>query len=608
MDTPLQERSSSFLQQALTAGIQHPFQTLFAVAFVICVVTRIISGLQYRSTVLKQAADGGSNGPRTVPILPYWIPWLGHAVSFVAGGTDFLTRAARSLGPNASIYALKMANTKHNVVTVPSIARQILIDRTSPITMNDFILHTMKNFWDDRGAIKAIEPDHLWGNIHGVLSSMLRESFVTSAISGTVDMVAERTWNLVSGAQSPVDQSIWERHGGVEVLSRGDGDGPLIAEASLFPLLRYFVGDIATTVLFGKDFMANYPNIMPDLWEMDSQFNLFMAGAPSWFPGMSGPSQARERIIQAVQEHHEALFKYLDGQDPGSRWNDMSDVSSVIVDRAKAFREGGAVPRGYATGNAAILWAMNINANPVIFWMTWYIFSTPSLLEEIRAEVAPYVRFHAPPPNGLPIQEPPKLDIDITALWTKCPLLKGAFFETMRLEAASMSYKMVEDDFVVYENDEDARLLGKPAPQSWLLRKGEYICLPHGVHQSDDKYFRDPARFDPRRFWAKDSLQVEHGGGGGGGGEKDPEKPADDGVVRVEYGTMKVWGGGKQMCKGKTFAEREVVLFAAAIVMQWDLVPLSDGGRWVHPGRKIGAGAVNPKKDVRVRLIRREGW
>ncbi|KIW29392.1 uncharacterized protein PV07_05210 [Cladophialophora immunda] len=606
MDISQQERSSSFLQHTLTESIQHPIQTVFAILFVVCVVTRIVSGLQFRSTVLKQAADRGPHGPRTVPVLPYWIPWIGHAFSFVAGGTDFLTRAARSLGPNASIYALKMANSKHNVVTVPSIAKQILIDRTSPITMNDFIYHTMKNFWDDRGAIKAIDPDHLWGNIHGVLSGMLRESFVTSAISGTVDMVAERTWNLVSGAQSPVDQSIWERQGGVEVISRGDGDNALVAEASLFPLLRYFVGDIATTVLFGRNFMENYPNIMPDLWEMDSQFNLFMAGAPSWLPGMGGPAQARERIIQAVQEHHEALFKYLDGQDPGSRWDDMSDVSSVIVDRAKAFRAGGSAPRGYATGNAAILWAMNINANPVIFWMTWYIFSTPSLLQEIRAEIAPHVRLREPAPSGLPIKEAPRLDIDMAALWGKCPLLKGAFFETMRLEAASMSYKMVEDDFVVSESAEDARLLRKPAPQSWLLRKGEYICLPHGVHQSDDKYFRDPGRFDPRRFWAKESQQAEkdesgqlNGDGGGVNGNAD---------VRVEYGTMKVWGGGKQMCKGKTFAEREVVLFAAALVMQWDMVPVSDGGRWLHPGRKIGAGAVNPKKDVRVRLIRREGW
>jgi cytochrome P450 len=157
-----------------------------------------------------------------------------------------------------------------------------------------------------------------------------------------------------------------------------------------------------------------------------------------------------------------------------------------------------------------------------------------------------------------------------------------------------MSYKVVEEDFVVTESEEDARMLGKKQAQSFLLHKGEFICIPHGVHQSDEKYFRDPQRFDARRFWAKDN-------------DEKGEAAEDQADVRVEYGTMKVWGGGKQMCKGKTFAEREVVLFAAAILMQWDISPVSDGGKWVHPGRKAGAGVVVPVREVRVKMSRREG-
>lgn len=620
-----QQRHISLLQQAITATIHNPIQSVIITLFVVAVITRVITGLQYRSVVLKQQR-GGTSGPRAVPILPYWIPWIGHALNFAAGGSDFLSAASRSLGSNGSIYALWMANSKHNVVTVPSMAKQILVDRTSPITMEDFIYYIMKTFWGDRGAIKAIEPGALWGKIHAVLTGMLRESFVSVAIKATVDMVQVRTWNLVSGAASPVDQAIWERQANVEIISKGQqGDGkPLVVEANMFPLFRYFVGDIASRVLFGKDFMDNNPNVMPDLWEMDSEFNLFMAGAPSWFPGMSGPVRARERLVKAIEEHHEALFKYLDGEDPGPRWGDMSDVSSVIVDRAKEFRAAGSSPRGWATGNGAILWAMNINANQIIFWLCWYVFSDPALLQEIRAEVAPYVRFHEAPEDGLPIKAQPTLDIDMAALWNKCPLLKGAFFETMRLEAASMSYKRVEEDFVVHEDERDARMLGKKEPQSWLLKKGELICIPHGVHQSDEKYFRDPERFDARRFWAKESLgsstekekekdkgengHAVNGGGGDGGADEENSNNNNNSDVRVEYKTMKVWGGGKQMCKGKTFAEREVVLFAAAVLMQWDCVPVSDGAKWRHPGRKMTAGAVNPIRDVRVRLIRREGW
>ncbi|KIX09716.1 uncharacterized protein Z518_00797 [Rhinocladiella mackenziei CBS 650.93] len=583
-----EQRWNSLLWQSIDIVMRHPYLLPFSILGLICIVTRIVSTLRFRSTISK--LPPASQGPRTVPVLPYWIPWLGHALNFAAGGSDYLGRSARSLGPNSSIFALTMANSKHNVIVAPSLSRQVLLDRHSPVNMEQFIYHSMKHFWDDRGAIKDIEPSGLWG-VHAILYGMLRESFVNTAIRGTIERVEERTWNLISGAESPVDQAIWEREGHVEMISNGEGDRPLVGEASLHPLIRHFVGDIASTVLFGRNFMENNPNIMIDLWEMDSRFNMFMVGLPNWFPGMGGPVRARERIVAAITEHHEALFKYLDGKDPGSRWSDMSDVSSVIVDRAVEFKKVGSVPRGWAIGNGAVLWAMNINANPVIFWMIWYIFSDTSLLQEIRQEIAPYVKYRPAPDTGLPIKEAPKLEADLSGLWTRCPLLKGAFFETMRLEAASMSYKTVEEDFVVTESDEDAAMLGKQYPQSFLLRKGEYVCIPHGVHQSDEKYFRDPGRFDPRRFWAKD--------------EKEKTEGAD---VRVEYGTMKVWGGGKQMCKGKTFAEREVVLFAAAIIMQWDIVPVSDDGKWVHPGRKVGAGASNPKKDVRVRLMRREGW
>jgi len=121
--------------------------------------------------------------------------------------------------------------------------------------------------------------------------------------------------------------------------------------------------------------------------------------------------------------------------------------------------------------------------------------------------------------------------------------------------------------------------------------------VPHGVHQSDEKYFPDPMRFDARRFW----IQEE-------GDEKRAGSQDDPGAARVDYGSMRVWGGGKNMCKGKTFAEREVILFAAAIIMQWDMEPVENAGKWVHPGRKMGAGAVNPVKPVRVRMKRREAW
>lgn len=253
---------------------------------------------------------------------------------------------------------------------------------------------------------------------------------------------------------------------------------------------------------------------------------------------------------------------------------------------------------------------MNVNANQVIFWLVWYIYATPSLLSEIRREVSPYVKFVPPPSNGLPISEAPRLSIDIDALWHKCPLLKSAFFETMRIEAAAVSYKKIEADFVVTESEEDARLLGKAHADSYVLGKDEYICIPHNVHQNDGRYWRDPGRFEPRRFWNLGDQDANVANGHTGSSDVKPVDMDDESYanIKVDYGTMKVWGGGKQSCKGKTFAEREVVLFAAAIVSQWDMMPTDNGGKWVHPGRIVSAGTGSPKKEVKVRISRREGW
>jgi len=356
MALPQEQRETSLLKPLISAATDHPIIAAIASFAIVCIITRVFTDLRYRATVARNRSS--PNNVRPVPPISYWIPWLGHAVPFALGATGYLEALARKLGPEASAFGILLGGTKTNIITSPSLARQILFDRNAPVNMEAFIFRIMRTVWGDQGTIKAIDPALLWGEIHAVLYTMLRESFVSHAIKGTVKLLEDRTWNLISGSRSWVDQSVWERAGKVDIISGSDSSGskPFIAEANLHLLLRDFVGDIATNVLFGHNFLENNPTILADLWEMDSKFNLFLSGAPSWWPGMAGPYRARERIVGAVEEHHIALLKYLDGEDPGAQYSDFSDVSNVIVDRLKAFRKAGAPPRGFGTGNAAILW------------------------------------------------------------------------------------------------------------------------------------------------------------------------------------------------------------------------------------------------------------
>lgn len=281
-------------------------------------------------------------------------------------------------------------------------------------------------------------------------------------------------------------------------------------------------------------------------------------------------------------------------RDPGSGWNDLSDVSNVMQDRAREWRTLRAEPDIYGVSDTAILWAMNVNANQIIFWLLLHIYQRPELREAILQEIAPFASLTAVA-SDLPVSEPPKLSLNLDGLLHACPLLKASYYETLRLEAPGTSYKSVVESFQVTESVEDAALAGKSQPQTYRFEKGELICIPHGVHCVDELYWEDARRFEPRRFFVADSATDE---------KMEGEKGKRERKTKVDMGSMKVFGGGATMCKGRAFAEREVLLFVAGVLVGWDVEPA--GGQWKDPGRNGGSGAYLPKRDVRVRMKRRK--
>lgn len=109
----------------------------------------------------------------------------------------------------------------------------------------------LNQFLGDRGACRNIDPEVLFGDITKQLHGLMREPFLSNATAVTVRALEKRTPNLVLFAGSWVDQTMWERAAHSEVVP---GSVPTV-EASLFPLVRNFVGDLACEVLMGRDFM-----------------------------------------------------------------------------------------------------------------------------------------------------------------------------------------------------------------------------------------------------------------------------------------------------------------------------------------------------------------
>jgi cytochrome P450 len=212
-----------------------------------------------------------------------------------------------------------------------------------------------------------------------------------------------------------------------------------------------------------------------------------------------------------------------------------------------------------------------------VYWNILFILSTPGLLARIRAEMAPYITITKPVSIGS-FSEAPKLTIAYEGLSAKCPLLKSTYFESLRLSDAPWSIRKVSTAVTISSDK------GSVDSLSFSLKKGEYVTVPHDLHMRDPRYFAEPDKFIPDRFIVR----------------------KEDGTETVDPGTMRPYGGGPSICKGRVFAERECLSLVAGVLAYWDFEPADEKVGWVIPKMQKTAGVSRPIGDTRVRVRRRK--
>jgi cytochrome P450 len=365
----------------------------------------------------------------------------------------------------------------------------------------------------------------------------------------------------------------WELSADVRVIRPDLPGKPGAVEVNLQSLARDFGACVAIPLLYGRDFLDRYPRLLDDFWKFDNDlFPLLMIGVPAWvsawapFKPLRAGVAARARLLQEM----EALYRRIDQHQRGLPVDfgaDMSDVSSAALERNKVYNREGWSFRDRAAGDLAILWGQNANTQPLLFWLLAYVYSTPGFVDRLRAEIAPYLRISRR-------DRPENMSVDIPALHRECALLRACVFETYRLanEATSIRYvaRPITLDDGPYRHD---------------LKPGMFVSAPHALIQRDPSVYADPHAFIPERFL-----------------ETDPE--TDKVVARP--GRLRPWGCGAAMCKGRTFAEKEIVVLGAAIVALWDIVPAGPGDdSWKVPAMVPGTGVKKPVEDIRVVVTRR---
>ncbi|KAE8384418.1 RNA12 protein-domain-containing protein [Aspergillus alliaceus] len=574
------EAESAMLQKILQNGlIQSVWNSssglvwplLTAVLVFCCIATRITSG--FRSRVASKTEK-----PQSVRTVPYWLPWLGHSASFMWNHVSFTEKARDYM--NASMFGIYMGGTTYNTIVSPSMIESVMLSRvTSSVTL---INRALKAFGDDLGSLRNLGAvDHHTFH-HKLPNLLMREPFITDISTTTVQLLKREIPNFVTFCRSVVDQTLWERGSDVDVVD--DNRNKPACEVNLFALVRGFIGNITTTTLMGQAVLEVFPNLLDDVWILDTRLPLLMIGIPRWvpIPGVSAAYAARDRLLNSLAAYHQAFLQWDDGVDPGVNFRDLDDVSEPLKRRIRTSKSLGLTPRSSAVGHLSLLWAMNVNSSNIAFWHLVRLYADPTLLEEIRKEISPYVQAHRPSreETGFPFQEPPRISIDLEGLLKSCALLKASFYETLRLDSADMSVRELTSDLTI---EEDATLSDIAAPRTYQVRKGESVILHHGVLQNDSRYFSNPDQFDPLRFIITDPVT---------------------GKKNANMHTINPFGGGMSGCKGRAFAERQLLAFAAAMICMWDIEPM-ESSQIAIPRHRQSSGAYLPEKDIRVRIVAR---
>ena len=404
-----------------------------------------------------------------------------------------------------------------------------------------------------------------WKDLLGPIERMfLNDAGATAAIER--GDVLEKAASFVTFSAEYEHMKRWELSAGIQVVTPDLPNKPGVVEANLQSLVRDFGACIAIPLLYGQDFLNRYPQLLDDFWKFDNDiFPLLMIGIPSWAPFriMREGLAARSRLSDEM----DALYRRIDQHQRGEPVDfgaNMSDISNTALDRNTIYKRENWSFRHRGEGDLAILWGQNANTQPMLFWFLAYVYSTPGLLNTLREEISPYIKLSQTDPLGI-------VSMDLAALSRDCPLTKACIFETYRMAIDVASIRYVARPITI--ND---------GAYKHELKPGMFVSAPHALTQRDPSVYADPDKFVPDRFL-----------------KADPES----GKLVARYGTLKPWGSGAAMCKGRTFAEKEIMALGTAIISLWDIGPA--GGTWKIPTMVPGTGVKKPVKDIRVVITRR---
>lgn len=147
--------------------------------------------------------------------------------------------------------------------------------------------------------------------------------------------------DLVSFAESPIDQHPWERPANPVHVQQPYGMKlrPAV-EVDLVALINRFVGHVSINATLGREFMEVHSSVLEEMTAMDHGWKYLVTGFARWLPlpVVSRAHLARRRLLYALDSYNAALDAEAKGEMLTEPWGDLDDVSRLVRNRRAFWR------------------------------------------------------------------------------------------------------------------------------------------------------------------------------------------------------------------------------------------------------------------------------
>ncbi|PKS08611.1 hypothetical protein jhhlp_004997 [Lomentospora prolificans] len=326
--------------------------------------------------------------------------------------------------------------------------------------------------------------------------------------------------------------------------------------------VSHWLRDLMTMATMAAMFGKNNPfavKDVPDFWEFDKGVGLLALGIAQ---NILAPNAlaARKRSQAKLAKFYEA------------RLDEGDDVAAIIKNRAALERRLGIPPDEMANIEYSMAFVGTSNTIPTLIWFFLNVFASDDFVARIRAEVQQVATIETNPDTGKRTAT-----IDITRLEKGCPTLFACYRETLRKYSDVLGNRRVMAD---------TTLRDPTTGHEYLLRKGINVQWPAQVtHNLPSVWGEDTDAFRPERFIDTSSLDE-----------------------KKRRGAMVPFGGGRNLCPGRYFAQAENLGFVSAVALGFDVegvkVPPS-GNAWLGTAvRRPDWSDISPS----ITIKRRPGW